>query len=170
MTPVSFKHLIHVGVGSNVKREHNIRSGVNALHERFRKVEMSTVYESAAVGFDGAPFYNLVVRFETELSIDALAVTLRQIEDAHYRDRTLSSFGPRTLDIDLLLYDDEVLHQGKLQLPRDEIEKNAFVLRPLAELSGELIHPVSGESLAAMWQQFDHTLQPLTAVEFDWNV
>jgi len=169
MNPVSFKHLVHVGVGSNVERAHNIRSGVNALHERFKKVAMSTVYESAAVGFDGDPFYNLVVRFETELSIDALGVTLRQIEDAHHRDRTLSSFGPRTLDIDLLLYDDEVLHQGKLQLPRDEIEKNAFVLRPLAELSGELIHPVRDESLSVMWQQFDHGLQPLVAVEFDWS-
>jgi len=168
MTPVSRRVLVHVGVGSNVEREHNIRSGVNALRERFRDVAMSPVYESAAVGFDGDPFYNLVVRFETELSIDALGVTLRQFEDMHHRDRSLSSFGPRTLDIDLLLYDDVVLHQGKLQLPRDEIEKQAFVLRPLAELSGELIHPISEKSLSVMWQQFDHSLQPLTAIAFDW--
>ncbi len=168
MSPVSFKHLIHVGVGSNIEREHNIRCGVNALRECFKNVEMSTVYESAAVGFDGDPFYNLVVRFETALGIETLAVTLRQIEDRHHRDRTLSSFGPRTLDIDLLLYDDVVLQQGKLQLPRDEIEKNAFVLRPLAELSGELIHPVNEKSLSAMWQQFDQTQQPLITVEFEW--
>ena len=168
MAPVTRGHLVHVGVGSNIEREHNIRSGVNVLRERFRNVAMSTVYESAAVGFDGDPFYNLVVRFETELTIDALGVTLRQFEDMHHRDRSLASFGPRTLDIDLLLYDDVVLHQGKLQLPRDEIEKHAFVLRPLAELSGELIHPVSDESLNMMWQQFDHSLQPLTAVAFEW--
>ncbi len=168
MVPAIRGHLVHVGVGSNIEREYNIRSGVNALRERFRNVVMSPVYESAAVGFDGEPFYNLVVRFETELSIDALGVTLRQFEDMHQRDRSLSSFGPRTLDIDLLLYDDVVLHQGKLQLPRDEIETQAFVLRPLAELSGELIHPLREQSLAAMWQQFDHSLQPLTAVTFDW--
>ncbi|MCF6322833.1 MAG: 2-amino-4-hydroxy-6-hydroxymethyldihydropteridine diphosphokinase [Gammaproteobacteria bacterium] len=168
MSSVSFKHLIHVGVGSNVEREHNIRCGVNALCERFKNVVMSTVYESAAVGFDGDPFYNLVVRFETALDIETLAVMLRQIEDAHHRDRTLSSFGPRTLDIDLLLYDDVVLQQGKLQLPRDEIEKNAFVLRPLAELSGEIVHPLRNESLSAMWQQFDQARQPLTAIEFEW--
>ncbi len=168
MSPVSFKHLVHVGVGSNVEREYNIRSGVNALRERFKNVAMSTVYESAAVGFDGDPFYNLVVRFEAELGVDALGVVLRQIEDTHHRDRTLLSFGPRTLDIDLLLYDDVVLHQGKLQLPRDEIEKNTFVLRPLAELSGELIHPVSEKSLSTMWQQFDQAQQPLVAVEFEW--
>jgi len=168
MPPASFKHLVHVGVGSNVEREHNIRSGVNALRERFKNVVMSTAYESAAVGFDGDPFYNLVARFETALDIEALGVTLRQIEDSHHRDRTLPSFGPRTLDIDLLLFDDVVLQQGKLQLPRDEIEKNAFVLRPLAELSGELMHPLRGESLRVMWQQFDQTQQPLTAVEFEW--
>jgi len=168
MSPVDFKHLVHVGVGSNVEREYNIRSGVHALRESFKNVVMSTVYESAAVGFDGDPFYNLVVRFETALGIDALGVTLRQIENTHHRDRTLSSFGPRTLDIDLLLYDDVVLHQGKLQLPRDEIEKNAFVLRPLAELSGEIVHPLRDESLSAMWQQFDQAWQPLIAVEFEW--
>ncbi|MBL1259702.1 MAG: 2-amino-4-hydroxy-6-hydroxymethyldihydropteridine diphosphokinase [Thiotrichaceae bacterium] len=168
MSPVSFKHLVHVGVGSNVEREHNIRCGVNALRERFKNVVMSTVYESAAVGFNGDPFYNLVVRFETELGIEALGVTLRQIEDVHHRDRTLSSFGPRTLDIDLLLYDDVVLQQGRLQLPRDEIEKNAFVLRPLAELSGDLVHPLRDKSLSIMWLQFDQTQQPLTTVEFEW--
>jgi len=168
MVPASRRHIVHVGVGSNVEREHNIRSGVKALRERFRNVSISSVYESAAVGFDGDPFYNLVVRLETELTIDALGVTLRQFEDAHQRDRSLSSFGPRTLDIDLLLYDDVVLQQGKLQLPRDEIDRHAFVLRPLAELSGDLVHPISGETFSALWQQFDQASQPLIAVAFDW--
>ncbi len=159
---------VYVGVGSNVERETNIRSGIDALRQQFGEVAVSTVYESAAVGFDGDPFYNLVAHFETDSAIDLLGAILRQIEDAHQRDRSLPSFGPRTLDIDLLLFDDVVLHQGKLQLPRDEIEKQAFVLRPLAELSGELVHPVNGETLSVMWQRFDQLSQPLTAVEFDW--
>lgn len=168
MAPAPSGHLVHVGIGSNVAREHNIRSGVNALRRHFNDVVVSTVYESEAVGFDGDPFYNLVVRFTSDSAIDELTVQLRQIEDRHHRDRSLPNFGPRTLDIDLLLYDNEVVSEGKLQLPRDEIEKYAFVLRPLAELSGELTHPVSGESFSAMWQQFDQRLQPLIAVSFEW--
>jgi len=168
MASLSRRHLVHVGIGSNVEREHNIRSGIAALRAHFGDVALSTVYESAAVGFDGEPFYNLVAHFETDSKIDLLGVTLRQIEDAHQRDRALPSFGPRTLDIDLLLFDDVVLKQGKLQLPRDEIEKQAFVLRPLAELSGRLIHPAIGKSFSEMWQQFDQVSQSLTAVAFDW--
>lgn len=160
--------LVHVGIGSNVEREKNIRSGVSALCDRYSDVVISTVYESAAVGFDGDPFYNLVVRFSSGCTIDELTTQLRQIEDTHQRDRSLPSFGPRTLDIDLLLYDDMVLHQGKLQLPRGEITKQAFVLRPLAELSGELVHPLSGENFSVMWQQFDQASQPLTAIPFKW--
>ncbi len=159
---------VYVGIGSNVEREANIRSGVDALREQFGDVAVSTVYESAAVGFDGDPFYNLVAHFETGSTLEVLGAALRQIEDAHQRDRSLPSFGPRTLDIDLLLFDDVVLHQGKLQLPRDEIEKQAFVLRPLAELSGELVHPLNGETFSAMWQRFDQSSQPLTAVALDW--
>ncbi len=159
---------VYVGIGSNVERENNIRSGVRALRSQFGDVIVSSVYESASVGFDGDPFYNLVAHFEVDITVDQLVVALRTIEDAHQRDRKLPRFGPRTLDIDLLLFGDVVLHQGKLQLPRDEIGKQAFVLRPLAELSGEVRHPVSGESFREMWQRFDHASQPLMAVVFEW--
>ncbi len=161
-------HIVHVGIGSNVERELNIRSGVAALRQHFGEVAVSPVYESAAVGFDGDPFYNLVAHFSTDSSIDVLGAVLRQIEDQHQRDRTLPSFSPRTLDIDLLLYGDVVLQRGKLQLPRGEITRHAFVLRPLAELSGDLVHPLQGISYGAMWQQFDQRAQPLTAVSLEW--
>lgn len=159
---------IHVGIGSNVARRSNIRSGVCALREHFGDVAVSMVYESAAIGFEGDPFYNLVARFESDRDINALVTTLRQIEDRHHRDRTLPSFGPRTLDIDLLLYGNVVSHEGKLQLPRDEIDRYAFVLRPLAELSGEWRHPVSGQAFSEMWQHFDQPSQPLTVIAFEW--
>ena len=72
----------------------------------------------------------------------------------------------RTLDLDLLLYDDLVMSEGKLVLPRDDIERYAFVLAPLAEIAGNARHPVNGVSYADMWATFDDSRQALTRVNW----
>ncbi|MGR8951714.1 MAG: 2-amino-4-hydroxy-6-hydroxymethyldihydropteridine diphosphokinase, partial [Gammaproteobacteria bacterium] len=69
--------------------------------------------------------------------------------------RECKKFSSRTLDLDLILYGDLVLSDGRLQIPRDEIEKYAFVLEPLAEIAGERKHPVSGISYRELWERFD---------------
>jgi 2-amino-4-hydroxy-6-hydroxymethyldihydropteridine diphosphokinase len=126
---------------------------------------LSTVYESAAVGFDGAPFYNLVAGFDTELSITQIVTRLRAIEQEHGRTRDGPKFSPRTLDIDLLTYGDRAVTEGGIELPRDEITYYSFVLGPLAELAGDEVHPLTGKSYRRLWQEFDHDSQPLWPVE-----
>jgi len=158
---------IFVGIGSNIEREANIRGGVADLHQRFGELQLSTVYESEAVGFDGGNFYNLVAGFDSDEGVQAVSDALHEIEDAHGRTREGPRFASRTLDIDLLLYGDLVLQQGKLELPRDEITKNAFVLCPLAELAPELQHPLLNKSYAELWAAFDKRKQPLWPVAFE---
>ena len=119
------------------------------------------MYESAAVGFDSAPFYNLVLGFSTQESPQAIQEQLHAIEDRCGRQRT-ATLSARTLDLDLLLYDDLVMTDGKLVLPREDINRYAFVLRPLAEIAGTARHPVTGVSYADMWADFDDEGQPLT--------
>ena len=161
---------VFVGVGSNIEREHNIRSGVKALYQAFGLLRLSSVYDSKAVGFSGDAFYNLVARFETELDVQAVADRLRAIEDGHQRRRDGSRFSSRTLDIDLLLYDDCILDGPDLRLPREEILHSAFVLAPLAEIAPELHHPLCNKSYAELWQQFDHASQPMIRLEdFRWH-
>jgi 2-amino-4-hydroxy-6-hydroxymethyldihydropteridine diphosphokinase len=128
-------------------------------------LQQSSVYESAAVGFDSAPFYNLVVAFETDTSPQAIQETLHRIEDNQGRSRT-ATLAARTLDLDLLLYDDLVIQAGKLVLPRADIDRYAFVLGPLAEIAGERRHPVTGISFADMWSAFDTAGQELQRI--DW--
>jgi len=156
---------VYISIGSNLEREHNIGNALQALTAAYGELQLSSVYESAAVGFDSAPFYNLVAGFQTGDSPETVQATLRRIEDSQGRLRK-AELAARTLDLDLLLYDDLVIQEGKLQLPRADIQRYAFVLGPLAEIAGERRHPVSGTPYAEMWSAFDTTGQELQRI--DW--
>jgi 2-amino-4-hydroxy-6-hydroxymethyldihydropteridine diphosphokinase len=120
------------------------------------------------VGFEGDNFLNLVAGLDTDQEVHDVNRQLHAIEDAHGRQRNGPRFSPRTLDLDLLLYDDLILSEDKLQLPRDEITHNAFVLRPLADIAPDLRHPVTGQTMAELWQAFDQTSQRLWPIPFEW--
>lgn len=160
---------IYISLGSNIERELNTREGVKALCEHFGELEMSAVYESEAVGFDGDAFYNMVLACDVDEDVYSVNQVLRDIEDANGRERSGPKFSSRTLDLDLLLYDDFVLKEGTLKLPREEILHNAFVLWPLAEIAPELVHPVAGKSYAELWQAFDKTKENLCPIVFDFE-
>ena len=158
---------IYISLGSNIDRESNTREGVRALAEEFGNLELSSVYESEAVGFEGDAFYNMVIACDVVDDVHSVNQTLRGIEDANGRDRSGPKFSSRTLDLDLLLYDDLILNELGLKLPREEILHNAFVLWPLSEIAPELTHPEAGKTYAELWQSFDKTKESLKPVEFD---
>jgi len=159
---------VYVSVGSNIDRERYIRAGLAALRERYGPLQCSRIYESKAVGFDGDDFYNLVVGFDTEQPVRDVAAALREIEQQNARDRRAPRFSARTLDLDLLLYDDLVADAQGLQLPRAEIMRYAFVLGPLAEIAGERRHPQNGRRYAELWADFaDKAAQPMWPVTLD---
>lgn len=159
---------VFVGIGSNVDRERSIRAGVADLRQQYRDAQLSSVYESDAVGFDGDAFYNLVAAFDTEDSIEQVVTNLAAIEDRRGRVRNGERFAARTLDLDLLLYGDEIITTGSYHVPRNEIPRYAFVLWPLAEMAPEMEHPETGENYAAMWEKFDKRNQALRPIRFEW--
>lgn len=140
------KTRVYLSVGSNVYRAHNSRSAVHALRELFGEIEISPVYESAAVGFDGTPFYNFIVAINTHQSITEIILKLKAIEDAHGRDRRGPKFSSRSLDIDVVLYGDLVGEHEGIELPRPELFYNAFVLLPMADLLKDEPEPKTGSS------------------------
>ena len=140
-----------LGLGSNVNAEAHIRAGIEALREEFDEVRLSPVYISTAVGFNGDDFINLVARVETDLQPTQLRQFLRQLEDRYGRKRDVPKFSDRSLDIDILLYDDLVLLSPVLQLPRAEILKFSHVLKPLADLEPDLMHPTELRSMSDIW-------------------
>ena len=159
---------VFIGVGSNVERDTSIRAGVADLRAHYGELRLSSVYESEAVGFVGDAFYNLVVSFDTQEPIDTVADVLAAIEDRNGRRRGSGKFTPRTLDLDLLLYGDEVVNTARFHVPRDEILRYAFVLWPLAEIAPDLRHPQTGESFAQLWERFDKHGPALGPVPFSW--
>jgi len=154
---------VYLGLGSNVDARRNLRAGLNALRERFGKVECSPVYRSAAVGFEGEDFLNACCSIETDLEPAALKVWLTDLEDRHGRKRDLPKFSDRTLDIDILLHGDRTGNFNGLELPRGEILKYAHVLKPLADLAPDLAHPQTGITFAQHWREFtgDRSLHPI---------
>lgn len=152
---------IFVGVGSNIDRERNIQAGLAALTDTFGALTVSTIYESEAVGFASDNFFNLVVGFDSDQSPEQVSTILRAIEYRFGRQRGGSRFAPRTLDLDMLLYNGLVRNDGEINVPREDVTKFAFVLRPLAEIAGDLRHPVSGERYGDLWTGFDQTSQAL---------
>jgi len=156
---------VYVSVGSNIDRDQNIATALRLLEASFGELQRSSVYESEAVGFDSDPFYNLVVGFDTRDSPREIQDMMHCIEEASGRIRT-TGLSARTLDLDLLLYDDMVIDADGLVLPRTDISRYAFVLGPLAEIAGEQRHPVSGERYADMWSAFDVAGQTLSRI--DW--
>lgn len=161
-------HTVLISVGSNIQREHYTRASIKALDKHFNAIRCSSVYESESVGFNGSPFYNLVVSARTDLSIEAVCLLLKDIERDHGRKHGEKKFCSRTLDLDLLTYDDEVI-TSPVVLPREEILYNAFVLWPLAELVPQQKHPTTGKTYQSLWDEFDKQKQNLWPIDFSWS-
>ena len=158
---------VYLGLGSNVDVDRNLALGAHALRSAYGELRVSPVYRSAPVGFDGEDFLNLVVELQTAESPQQIHDRIERIHDLAGRVRSSNAFISRTLDIDLLLYDDLVLADGKLRLPRADVLDYSFVLRPLAELAPQLRHPVTGKTMREHWALFDaesHPLEPADVI------
>ena len=160
---------IYLGLGSNIERERYIVAGLDALQALLGDMQLSSVYESESIGFEGQPFLNMVVQATTELELGDLAARLRHIETQYGRPVNAQRFSSRQLDIDILTYDDLSGMVAGVELPRGEILDNAFVLQPLAELAPEQRHPTAGVTYRELWQSYDKSTQQLHRVAFSWQ-
>ena len=158
---------IYLGLGSNISPEENLRIGVSELRRRYGDLQVSAVYKSTAYGFDGDDFLNVVVQLRSEKSMHTICEEIELIHNLAGRENRGSKWEARSLDIDILLYNDLVMDDGVVRVPRCDILEYSFVLRPLAELAPGLVHPVTGITMLSHWQQFDAASHPLEVFSVD---
>jgi 2-amino-4-hydroxy-6-hydroxymethyldihydropteridine diphosphokinase len=140
-----------VGLGANLgDREAALHRAIERLGEVGTIEAVSPVYETDPVGYlDQPAFLNTVVRLRTDLSPERLLAALHRIEQEAGRVRTFRN-APRTLDLDLLLYDDWIRDDPALTLPHPRLHERAFVLVPLRDLAPDLVHPRLGRTIDAL--------------------
>ncbi|MEM9175932.1 MAG: 2-amino-4-hydroxy-6-hydroxymethyldihydropteridine diphosphokinase [Myxococcota bacterium] len=147
---------VYVALGANLGDREATFSAVITAFERepeLRLVAASGVYETPPLGPAGqAPYLNAVVALHAWLSPTALLARLQAIESALGRDRGPDAirWGPRAIDLDLLLFGDRCVSLPDLEVPHPRLHERAFVLVPLADVAPELVHPVRGGSVETM--------------------
>jgi 2-amino-4-hydroxy-6-hydroxymethyldihydropteridine diphosphokinase len=144
---------VFISLGSNIDPETNLPAAVELLRRFGDVTAVSAVYETLPVGFCDQPnFLNAAILLETDRSLDQIReVVVPEIEQALHRVRDPARLdGPRTIDLDVLLFNDFVTGAGRRELPDPHILQHAFVAVPLAELDPERLHPVTGQTLASI--------------------
>lgn len=151
---------VYVSIGSNIEPERQLHFALSSLRQQFDALIESPVYQSKAVGFTGPDFLNMVAGFDANMPAEQIHDKLNIIERESGRIKTDKGFASRTLDLDMLLYGNDVI--DALRIPRDEIEKYAFVLKPLCDIAPDILHPVSNKSIRELWRDFKDETQLLT--------
>ena len=142
-----------IGVGSNEgERVEHISKALRALSAMngTRLIQMAAMIETEPIGPPQGPYLNTVIEIETTLEPVALLRTLRAIEQAAGRLPSAQRWGPRVIDLDILLYDDRILSEPALIIPHPRMHERRFVLEPLAQLAPHVAHPVLKQTIAEL--------------------
>ncbi|MDN6832915.1 MAG: 2-amino-4-hydroxy-6-hydroxymethyldihydropteridine diphosphokinase [Enterobacterales bacterium] len=154
---------VYIALGSNLANPlHQVQSALNALAElpQTKLIATSSLYRTPPLGPQDQPDYlNAVVALDTDLSAENLLDHTQKIEQEHGRVRKDERWGPRTLDLDILLFGDEIINTERLTVPHYDMKNRQFMLYPLAEIAPELHFP-TGESLQSVIAQLG--AEPLT--------
>ncbi|WP_027966210.1 2-amino-4-hydroxy-6-hydroxymethyldihydropteridine diphosphokinase [Halomonas halocynthiae] len=174
--------LVTLSIGSNVQRKLNITACLNTLTETFGDLSISQVYESQPIGLrhgqTSANFYNLVVALVSDWPVGELQAHVKALEAKQGRQpHAPNKYAPiiQPLDIDVLSVGKLTGQHDGIELPRNDILRHAFVLKPLAELLPNQCHPLTQQRYASLWRAFEANpalggSQELWPVPFTWHV
>jgi 2-amino-4-hydroxy-6-hydroxymethyldihydropteridine diphosphokinase len=138
---------VYIAIGSNIEPERRVTEAARLLRGQFPGIRFSSCYRNAAVGFQGAEFLNAVAGFDFAGTLDELVAQLHAIEQRCGRRRDDAKWAPRAMDLDVLLYGDQVLTTASARVPRQDLLRRAYMLLPLEEIAPALRHPVAGRSI-----------------------
>lgn len=155
---------VFVAAGSNIEPVHHLKLALTELERRFGALQVSPAYRNQAVGFSGEDFINLVVGFDTDQDVHWVRERLQEVEGLCGRPREAPKWAPRSMDLDILLFGDEVRNEPGLVLPRPDLVRRAYMLKPLADIAPDLVHPTLGRTMREIWADFAGKHHELTTV------
>ena len=156
-------NLAYLSLGSNIDPEHNLPKAVSQLAQFGRVKAASSVWQTAPVGFSKQQdFLNAAVLLETELSARILRQdAITKIESSMGRVRTENKNGPRTIDIDIMLFNRDILSIDHRRIPDPELLERSFVAIPMAEIAPDYVHPEKNVTLAEIARRFNPATEPI---------
>lgn len=161
---------VYVAAGSNVEPQKYLSRALGELAAAFGPLTVSPAYRNKAVGFEGEDFVNLVVCFQTSEPVTTVRGQLQRIEAACDRPPDAPKWAPRTMDLDILLYGDTVSDAPGLLLPRPDLVRRAYMLKPMADIAPEVRHPILGRTMRDLWGEHaaaDHPMIEVTLPRSD---
>lgn len=153
---------VFVAAGSNVEPERYLRRALELLRAQYPSLRVSPAYRNRAVGFEGADFINLVVGFTTDEPVERVRAGLQKIEALCDRPPNAPKWAARTMDLDILLYGDAISSEPGLLLPRPDLLRRAYMLKPLTDIAPEVVHPIEKKTMRELWDAFDQGAHELT--------
>lgn len=155
---------VYVAVGSNIEPERYIARALELLSAEYAPLRVSPAYRNRAVGFEGDDFINLVVGFATEEPVTRVRERLQAIEAQCDRPPNAPKWAARSMDLDILLYGDLVRAEPDYLLPRPDLLKRPYMLKPLADIAPDLVHPTARKTIRQLWAEFDQGVHALIPV------
>jgi len=157
---------VYVAAGSNVDAVRHLQLALRELAQLYPDLKVSPAYRNKAVGFEGDDFVNLAVGFETSLRPAQVREQLQAVEAICGRVADSPKWAPRTMDLDILLFGDLVSNEPGLVVPRPDLTRRPYMLKPMADIGPDVVHPVSGRTMRELWEAFDsegHEMKQLPA-------
>jgi len=158
---------VYVAAGSNVEPEKYLARALRELAAAYGPLSLSPAYRNQAVGFTGDDFINLVVGFRTEDEVADVRQQLQKIEADCDRPVDAPKWAPRTMDLDILLFGDLVSDEPGLKIPRPDLIKRPYMLKPIADIAPNVRHPISGKTMRELWESFDASGHSMVEVFLD---
>lgn len=158
---------VYVAAGSNVEPEKYLARALRELAAAYGPLTLSPAYRNQAVGFSGDDFINLVVGFRTEDEVAAVRQQLQKIEADCDRPLDAPKWAPRTMDLDILLFGDLVSDEPGLKIPRPDLIKRPYMLRPIADIAPNVRHPILGKTMRELWESFAGDAHSMVEVFLD---
>lgn len=160
---------VYLAIGGNVEPERQLLHAAAQLRRRFPGIHFSPCYQNPAFGFEGADFYNVAAGFESDATALAIVAQLHEIESLCGRRRDDPKWAPRAMDIDLLLYGATIADTATYRLPRPDLLRHSYMLKPLADIAPGLQHPITGRTMADHWQELEREPHALRQLSLDLN-